>query len=76
MCQDIVDRFGGTLQSLAQLKELADGDPDYELFVVRLKQLEILLRARAQMVMARSPQQRLEAQTGLDRARNALTDAM
>ncbi len=76
MREDVAGRMRTALSPLAELKELADGDPDYELFVVRLKQLEALLRSRAQLVIARTPQEHLEAQAALDKARDVVAGAM
>ena len=64
------------LPSLQDLKKLANGDPDYELVVSRLKQMESLLQARAQMMVAKTPHERLEVKAKLDKARKELAEAV
>jgi hypothetical protein len=54
------------------LKDLTAGDKDYELIVGRLTQLEALIQARAEMIVAETPAKRLAVQEKLDRARIAL----
>lgn len=74
MLDNIADQVRDALPSLQDLKKLANGDPDYELVVGRLKQLESLLQARAEMMVARTPHERLDVKAKLDKARKELAE--
>ena len=76
LVENIADQVRDSLPSLQELKKMAAGDKDYEVVVTRLKQLEALLQARAEMIVAQTPTERLAIQDKLDTARSSLTAAL
>ena len=76
MIENIADHVRDATPSLQELKKLTKGDVDYDLVVSRLTQLEALIQARAEMIVAQTPAERLAIQDRLGRARGDLADAL